>query len=157
MRGSFRERFNAKWRLDSDTGCWLWTAHRKSKGYGQLSRTGQHGGMAAAHRASWELHRGPIPDGLWVLHHCDTPPCVNPDHLFLGTHADNVADMIAKGRPGGPYRRGESHCQAKLTEADVRKIRAAKGLLLRELAAQYGVSPNTIGKVRRREQWAHVS
>lgn len=76
--------------------CWTWIGARDANGYGRLSLPGR--GTIGAHRVSWELHRGEIPDGLCVLHRCDNPPCVWPEHLFLGTHADNVADRIAKGR-----------------------------------------------------------
>ena len=76
--------------------CWQWTASRTRAGYGKFSI--RRGCFEESHRVSWRLHSGPIPDGLWVLHHCDNPPCVRPSHLFLGTNADNVADMLAKGR-----------------------------------------------------------
>lgn len=75
--------------------CWIWTGGTIT-GYGQFHPTDTR--VMKAHRFSWELHYGPIPAGLWVLHRCDTPPCVRPDHLFLGTHADNMADARAKGR-----------------------------------------------------------
>jgi len=76
--------------------CWVWTGAHVPWGYGQIGLTGRKNGRA--HVVSWEMHNGPIPDGLWVLHKCDNPPCVRPDHLFLGTVQDNTADMIAKGR-----------------------------------------------------------
>lgn len=91
---TFRTRFDAK--VERGEGCWVWTGLRTQYGYGTI--TNGAGCKLLAHRASWELHVGPIPDGLWVLHRCDNPPCVNPAHLFLGTHADNVRDMWAKGR-----------------------------------------------------------
>lgn len=77
--------------------CWLWIGSKKKNGYGRFS-PGGHGVNILAHRASWEFHFGPIPSGLFVCHHCDTPACVRPDHLFLGTHEENMADMWAKGR-----------------------------------------------------------
>lgn len=80
--------------VEPNSGCWLWT-RSVSMGYGKLWWDKKH---QRAHRVSWELHNGAIPDGMLVLHKCDTPPCINPAHLFLGTHADNAADKIAKGR-----------------------------------------------------------
>lgn len=88
-------------RVDTSGGpdaCWEWTRGRDPHGYGRFATPNSD----LAHRASWELHNGPIPAGLNVLHHCDNPPCVNPRHLFLGTQKDNVDDMVAKGRARKP-------------------------------------------------------
>jgi hypothetical protein len=93
-------------------------------GYGRIRTMGEHGWTYdGAHRVSWELHRGPIPTGMWVLHRCDNPPCSNPDHLFLGTHTENMADMAKKGRANTPDSQGEANANAKLTVADVHAIR----------------------------------
>lgn len=88
-------RFDAKWIAEPNTGCFLWTSSLRSSGYGELwvKRGGQ-----AAHRLAYEHHVGPIPPGLCVLHRCDTPACVNPEHLFVGTNQDNVDDKMRKGR-----------------------------------------------------------
>lgn len=136
--------------------CWPWPTVHTTTGYGALSHDGQAYG---AHRASYEIHRGPIPPGLFVCHHCDNRPCVNPAHLFLGTAADNAADMAAKGRASrcGPTRpsRGMDQPQAKLDDEKVRYIRrSSKGGPA--LADEFGVSRKCISLVRRRQSWAHV-
>ncbi len=95
MKKTLKERFDEKWIPVTETGCWLWTAHVRTKGYGRIIVNCK---VKHAHRVSWELHKGPIPDGLCVLHKCDVPSCVNPDHLWLGTDKDNTQDMIKKGR-----------------------------------------------------------
>jgi hypothetical protein len=95
---------------EPNTGCLLWLGKVGTDGYG-LFKVG--GKRRAAHRVSYEIHKGPIPPGLWVLHRCDTPACVNPEHLFLGTHADNMRDMVAKGRMAGTggINAAKTHCK----------------------------------------------
>lgn len=91
-------------------GCWVWQGSKNRDGYGLFMRDGRRRPgrrCERASRVSWELHRGPIPRGLWVLHKCDNPSCVNPDHLFLGTVQDNVADMMRKGRHFWHRNRGQ--------------------------------------------------
>lgn len=97
------ERFLSK--VEKTDTCWLWKANLTKDGYGRLNVGGVHGRMCLAHRVSYELFIGPIPDGLNVLHDCDTPGCVNPEHLFAGTQADNMKDMLAKGRWNGGRRK----------------------------------------------------
>lgn len=126
--------------------CWVWTANVNHRGYGRVLYRGK---VQQAHRVAWEMVHGPIPDGLFVLHHCDNPPCVNPDHLFVGTHSDNMVDAVRKGR----------HARAKVTEADVRDIRTARasGEGVRALARRYRVDPKTIRDLLGHENWKHVA
>ena len=94
--------FNQRYVVDPETGCWLWIRRTKDNGYGWCGK------RTSAHRRAWELYRGPIPPGLFVLHRCDTPLCVNPDHLFLGTNSDNINDAVQKGLTcGRPLSRQE--------------------------------------------------
>jgi hypothetical protein len=149
------ERFWSK--VQKTETCWLWTAYYdriKCGGYGRINFNGKPGVLA--HRAAWMLTNGPIPAGLCVLHRCDTPRCVRPDHLFLGTNADNMADRDAKGRRHAP--RGEASGSAKITEAQVRFIRAelAKGRGCPTLAAQFGLDRTTIWQIGKKKLWAHV-
>ncbi len=150
------ERFWAK--VDKAEGCWEWTAYRLSTGHGLFGRGGRGHGMALAHRVSWELRFGKIPEGLKVCHHCDNGACVRPDHLFLGTQADNLADMRAKGRSFIPPP-GQDHPAARLLDEDVYAIRAAdlseRGSQ-RRLAEKYGVTPTHIRYIRLRRAWSHL-
>ncbi len=90
---SFEERFRSRIERRGDSECWLWTGSPMGFGYGRLWREDR---FVVAHRVAWELAFGPIPEGLWVLHRCDVPPCVNPSHLFVGTSRDNMADCKAR-------------------------------------------------------------
>ena len=137
--------------------CWLWTGARNPCGYGNLKLDGRN---ALAHRVSWEMRYGPIPSGpghhgTCVLHRCDVPACVNPEHLRLGSQAENVADKYQKGRGRHTGAPGESHWSARLTENDVRAIRAAPGTR-EDIAACFGVTASHVGAIRRREKWRHI-
>lgn len=129
-------------------GCWNWLGHKR-QGYGFLWVDGSH---RRAHRVSWELHFGPIPEGQFVCHHCDVPSCVNPDHLFLGTQTDNLSDMRTKDRGA----KGERHGRARLTAEDVEGIRSlhAIGVLGKIIARQFGVSHATVSHIIHRKNWA---
>lgn len=135
-----------------DSGCWMWLGSDQGKGYGNV---GHEGRTQRAHRVSYKLFVGPIPDGLHVLHKCDVRLCVNPDHLFLGTNADNVRDMVEKGRNNF----GERNGNAKLTEDKVRDIRAGYELgdTVASLSLSYQVSCTAIYDIVRGDTWRHVS
>ena len=156
------ERFERRFTPEPNTGCWLWTGHALWSGYGQFrvspNSTDTH---KLAHRVSWELYRGEIPDRLFVCHTCDVRCCVNPQHLFLGTAKDNTQDAVKEKRMGLRIKRpdmgmkGTAHPKAKLTDEQVRAIRKAQGRLV-DLAAQFGVSIAVISKVRLRQLWRHI-
>ena len=132
---SLEERFHAKYQVVEPGGCWIWMA-ALTGGYGRFT-VGRN--LERAHRVSWKLHKGPIPEGLLVLHHCDIRSCVNPDHLFIGTPMDNTQDMWRKGRGRGP---------TKLTDDDVRAIRNFAGTLKHyEIADLFGVSKSYISYI----------
>lgn len=131
------------------SGCWLWLGSTERNGYARVRRAGAR---FLAHRLAYEDFRGPIPDGMYVCHRCDTPSCVNPDHLFLGTPADNVADMIAKGRKAP---QGNEACNYKLTNsqvADIRERYASIVISQTKLAREYGVTPCQINNIVRGRQ-----
>ncbi len=143
------ERFEA--RLNKTATCWLWTGAVIVHGYGNLRIRDDN---TAAHRMSWELAYGPVPEGLWVLHRCDVKLCVRPDHLFLGTHRDNMNDMKAKGRQAAGIR----HPAAKLTIEAVLTIRcgAHDAAARAELAQINGVSVSTVKAIQNGRLWRHV-
>lgn len=129
--------------------CWEWTGTKHRDGYGQY-RGGKH--RKYAHRVSYELYKGEIPEGMFVCHTCDNPPCVNPSHLFLGTPKDNKQDAVRKER----HARGTKVNTAKLSEDQVKTIINSTSLC-RILAEEYAVSPTLIAMIRRKVIWKHVS
>jgi len=143
------DRFNEKYEVNLETGCWEWTG-AKHRGYGVL---GVNKKQVRAHRFSYQLHFGDIPDGLYVCHGCDNPGCVNPSHLWLGTSQDNTADKTAKGRAVRLV--GLASPVAKLTADQVRAIRSSS-LTYREIAARYGLHYMTVGRIKRRETYRDV-
>jgi hypothetical protein len=141
---SLMGRFRDKYVPEPNSGCWLWDGgQRNALGYGYF----HHPDEKYAHRASWALHYGAIPDGMLILHKCDNPYCVNPDHLFMGTHKDNTADMFRKGRGGtrGP-KAGEAP-YARLSVDDVIAIRGSNASS-KATAVKYGVASCTISNIR---------
>ena len=141
--------------------CWLWHGALQRGGYGSAHRP--YGRVVRAHRYSWELTNGPIPGGLCVCHKCDVRTCVRPDHLFLGTRKDNMRDAANKGRLTRPSswertRRGSAHGMAKLTDDDVRAIRAerAQGIPGHVVATRHHISGGAVSMIVNRKRWAHL-
>jgi len=142
-------RFHQSYDVDSN-GCWIWNKC-KSSGYGRVKVDGK---LLNAHRVSFELHHHQITEGLYVCHSCDVKACVNPDHLFIGTAQDNVADRVKKGRSA----RGVSNVKAKLTEADVLSIRdlCSSGVSRVIIGVAFNVTPSCVGRIERRDTWTHI-
>lgn len=130
-------------------GCRLWRAYQGRHGYGLL----RWNGLQLAHRLAWESVNGPVPDGQCVCHKCDVPSCVNPGHLWLGTKADNNADMVAKGRQARVC--GERNGNAKLTDTQVRAIYRAPDTQ-REIAARFNVDQALVGRIKTGKIWRHL-
>lgn len=143
------QRFWSK--VEKGDGCWLWLGSCDSMGYGHIKIGGR---LTKAHRFSWELANGPIPSGLHALHRCDVRRCVRPSHLFIGTHAENMADRSAKGR--GADQKGEANGSAKLTHEQAREIRAASGRH-QEIATRFGISPSAVSKIKLGKLWPHLA
>lgn len=149
--GPLKERFLAKI-ARAPNGCWNWTASKSRKGYGQIKRDGSQS-YILAHRASYEIYKGPIPSKMLVCHRCDNPGCVNPKHLFVGTNADNMADMVRKQRQNFP--KGEKNPRAVLTKENVKFIKSSRGKISgAELARKYGVTRTQIGHIWHGRSWA---
>ena len=142
------ERFWSKVDKRGSHECWPWLGHLTKKGMGQIGVGRRGEGLVYVSRLSWQIAYGPIPESMCICHHCDNPACVNPVHLFLGTHRDNMDDMLQKRR----HAYGTKHPAAKLNEQKVREIRVSKQSDY-ELAEYYGVSRRLIWKVRKRISW----
>lgn len=149
---SIYERFYALIQPDELSLCWLWKGAKSNnlkRPYGYFT----YGKVQYAHRVAWQIFRGPIPDGLFVLHHCDNPPCVNPDHLFLGTKKDNRQDMLRKNRYKFPV--GEATPSAKLTEVQVRQI-LTDARSQRLIANEYGINQSQVSRIKSAKRWSHL-
>ena len=148
------ERFWAMVEMIPFHACWEWMGAINSRGYGNFTRGRKREGQVRAHRFSWELHNGPIPKNMVVCHRCDNPSCVRPDHLFLGTTAENNRDCARKGRTYDGPRPG---C-AKLIASQVQEIRMlhASGHSMRSIGRRYGVTWENIRAIVYRRTWKHV-
>lgn len=162
--GTFEQRFNSRYKIDDETGCWNWQGPKNPKGYGRIAgvvigdvRYTPKEAAMLAHRASWILHNGPIPEsslahGHVVMHVCDNPACVNPLHLRLGTQAENVRDMVQKGRKvAGAWQKatGINHFRSAFkNQSDIDLICSTQGNTS-ELARKFGVNRSTINRIRR--------
>lgn len=136
-------------------GCWDWNGSLKGKnGYGTI-KSGKDENMMA-HRFSWQVNFGPIPEGLYVCHNCDNRRCTNPQHLFLGTHEDNLRDMISKNRNRGAV--GERNIKAVLGNQKVLEIRNLlnSGISIKDIAEKFDVAFNTIFKIKTNKTWRHI-
>lgn len=148
-RGNPEARFHDSYIPEPNSGCWLWLGRPiMPKGYGTITVDDR---QLLAHRYSWVLHHGAIESGLFVMHRCDNPACVNPDHLRLGSHRDNTDDMLAKSRQA----RGQQIKISKLTPEQVIEIRRSP-FGSWKLAKMYGVSRPSIRAVKRGETWKHI-
>lgn len=146
-------------RVNKTDSCWLWTGSKNNKGYGVIGRGGNNGGMMYVHRLSFSIaNPGANMAGMAVMHKCDMPPCVNPDHLSLGTLADNHRDMWLKGRMNPP--KGENSPKAKLTESQVmeirRRFRPTVFSNTKELAKEFGVTQQSITAIVCGKNWKHI-
>ena len=154
---TLEQRFWLKVNRRGPDECRPWTGSRNSQGYGQI-RSGGRGPPVLAHRLAWELANGkPLPLDMDACHHCDSPPCCNPAHIWPGTAAENSADMVMKGR--APHRAGRVGTKTKLTAADVieiRRIREDKTETATALAHRFGVRISTISDITHRHYWKHI-
>jgi HNH endonuclease len=133
---------------DQPQECWLWTRARNNKGYGRVRIDGK---MQLAHRVAWQIYKGEIPEGMFVCHKCDTPACVNPDHLFLGTNADNIKDSYDKGRSN---QQGERNGNRKLKPEQVTEIRASSESC-RVLARRFGIGKSQVANIKKGLKWTN--
>jgi predicted XRE-type DNA-binding protein len=162
MRQDIYQRFMSKVSPEPMSGCWLWTGAVNRIGYGMFhikhDKETNKSYAALAHRFSFELHAGKKLGELCALHKCDNPACVNPDHIYAGTQAHNVADMDAKGRRINRPLHGSNHSNSKLKENDILQIKILRnmGFKQKEIGSIFGVSQVQIGNILRGKQWNHL-
>lgn len=150
---SAKERLNKFIKVNEENQCWIWTGGKNKKGYGSLSYNGK---TTIAHRLSYELYIGQIPNEMLICHHCDTPSCINPGHLFLGTNLDNSNDKFSKGRNKSSP--GQRNGNSKLTDDQVRSIKKKlkNGVKVSDISKQYEVSETNISYIKKEKTWSHI-
>lgn len=136
-----------------EKACWPWTGAKSAKGYGFIQEAGRGSRNLLAHRFAYEMRNGPIPAGLVVMHSCDNPSCVNPDHLSAGSQSQNIIDAFTKGRKFSPVPSGERNKRSKLTLEQAKFIKANQQMKHTELAKMFNLSPNCIRSVRIGRTW----
>lgn len=153
--GSLEQRFAQVGYVEAENGCWLWPRATNKRGYG-IFWAGRDRGKDTAHRISWEITNGRrVPTGMEVRHSCDNPPCINPAHLQLGTHQDNMDDRSRRLRQA----RGESTPRARVTMADVEIMRGLhmQGVTVAEISRRFSMSPSGVRSIVKRKTWKHVA
>lgn len=156
MGTDWQKRFFKKFTKKHQHECWEWFKGKTTAGYGMFHK--DKFTASYAHRISYELHVGPIPKGMCVCHACDNPACVNPSHLFLGTHLDNMRDMNKKGRHAKDGAKGEKNAASKLENNDIPKIKNLlnNGCSLNSIARKFLVSKKTIFNIKKGRIWKHI-
>ncbi len=145
-----QERLYAKLAVKGEDDCWEWNGWRHPQGHGQI---GLNGTLIYTHRAAWQIAYGPIPEGMYVCHKCDNPPCCNPKHLFLGTAKDNVQDMLTKRR----HSHGDRHASKLSTERVVAiKALLAEGKTQQSVADEFNISRSMVGFIGRGQRWRYL-
>lgn len=148
------DRIESKYEAVTESGCWIWTASVNKAGYGQISMPGR---PMLAHRVCWEFYKGPIPNGKFICHKCDTPGCINPDHMFVGDHRDNMQDMRNKGRaPKVESAKGDKNKSSKISNETALAIFNAEGPQ-REICKTFNVSRSTLQAIKYGRQWSSVT
>ena len=142
-------------KVDNDS-CWIWQGSKCDRGYGKIGQGGKGGRYLLAHRVSYMLNKGEIPDGLFVMHMCDNPSCVNPLHLMLGTPKENTQDALRKNRLKTVFKNGVEHKFAKLTIEQVKYVKNHPEERGVDLAKMFNVSPQAICDVRKGRRWSEV-
>lgn len=149
----WHKRFHSHYSRGSDEDCWEWKSCRSAAGYGRFMLKGK---SRIASRLAYQIRHGYIPDNICVLHQCDNPACVNPSHLWLGSHKENMDDRETKGRANGGSQRGESHPRAKLTldlAQEIRRLALSNAMPQSAIARQFGISQSQVSEIKNAKAW----